>query len=503
MCLYVLETLPRYVDSVYCEMYYLSVSNFVCIGFTFFCQTLPIVIGNDKAAILNALISSNNEIWQSFQVHPLTINMRLAQAAAAQARGGDVTIEEMEQLEFGRMLINISKNQDSDLCNVIEVVDEDVSTIGLTHVMYFTSQPEIEQVHDQLPTEIEQLDNQLPSHTVPNCSDVMEWLHPGGILDTNATILSSSNVNVDRWNATVQNLNLNEAHNLKSKDSFSEVDDEHGHIAKMLTIHTLNAFQKNGVPHHELILKVDDICIITRSIKCLRIANNMRVRILAIHTHIVEVCVVGREDAGEPPIRIPRIPFRFRLKYGESFQVTRIQFPLRLAYAMTFNKCQSQTLYKVLLDITTPPFAHGHVYVTMSRVRDCHKIRLFLNKDQLAPSTLSSTGYMPTVDNIVYQDVVALNLGFTPSDSTTPRNLTLPPPVVQQLQQRQTVNNIVHQDAPSDSTARNPPLPSTVVQGRTQLRLNSLDNIGYVYVYIFIPIFLELSLIFIYSISKA
>ena len=144
------------------------------------------------------------------------------------------------------------------------------------------------------------------------------------------------------------------------------MDDPHGYIAKMLTVHTLNAFQKNGVPHHELILKVDDICIITRSINGLRIANNMRVRILAIHTHIVEVCVIGREDAGEPSIRIPRIPFRFRLQYGQSFQVIRIQFPLRLAYAMTFNKCQSQTLYKVLLDITTPPFAHGHVYVTFS-----------------------------------------------------------------------------------------------------------------------------------------
>ncbi len=207
---------------------------------------------NDKVAILNALISSNNEIWQSFQIHPLTINMRLAQAAAAQARGGDVTIEEMEQLEFGRMLINISKNQHSDLCNVIEVVDENISTIGLPNVRYFTSQPEIEQV-----------DNQLPSQTVPNCSGVMEWLHPGGILDTKATILASSNVNVDRWNAIVQNLNLDEAINLKSKDSFSEVDDEHGHIAKMLTVHTLNAFQKNGVPRHELLLKVDDICVIT------------------------------------------------------------------------------------------------------------------------------------------------------------------------------------------------------------------------------------------------
>jgi len=481
---------------------YTSQYYFVCIGFTLFSQTLPIVMVNDKAAILNALISSNNEIWQSFQIHPLTINMRLAQAAAAQARGGDVTIEDMEQLEFGRMLIDISKNQHSDLCNVIEVVDANISTISLPNVMYFTSQPEIE----------EHLDNQLPSQTVPNCSGAMEWLHPGGILDTNATILASSNVNVDRWNYTVQNLNLNEAHNLKSKDSFSEVDDDHGYIAQMLSVHTLNAFQKNGVPHHELILKVDDICIIIRSINGLGIANNMRVRIIAIHAHIVEVCIIGREDAGGPPIRIPRIPFRFRLQYGESFQVTRIQFPLRLAYAMTFNKAQSQTLYKVLLDITTPPFAHGHFYVTMSRVRDCHKIRLFLNKDQLAPSTLSSTGYMPTVDNIVYQDVVALNSGYTPFDSTTPNPTLPPPPIVQQLQQRQTVNNIVHQDvvalnsrnAPSDSTPQDPTLPSTVVQGETQLCLNSVDNIGYVYVYIFIPIFIELALTFIYStISKA
>jgi hypothetical protein len=119
---------------------------------------------------------------------------------------------------------------------------------------------------------------------------------------------------------------------------------------------------------------------------------------------------------------------------------------------------------------------------------------------------------MPTVDNIVYQDVVALNLGFTPSDSTTPRNLTLPPPVVQQLQQRQSVNDIVHQDvvalnsrnASSDCTTRIPTFPSNVVQGGSQLRLNSVDNIGYVYVYIFIPIFIELSLTFIFStISKA
>ena len=138
----------------------------VCICFTF-SQTLPIVKENDKAAVLNALISSNNAIWQSFQIHPLTINMHITQAAAAQACGGNVTIKEKEQLEFGRMLVDISKNQHLDWCNVIDVVDENISIIGCPYMMYFTYKPEIEQ-----------LDNQLLNQTVPNCSKVMEWLHP-------------------------------------------------------------------------------------------------------------------------------------------------------------------------------------------------------------------------------------------------------------------------------------------------------------------------------------
>ncbi len=86
-----------------------------------------------------------------------------------------------------------------------------------------------------------------------------------------------------------------------------------------------------------------------------------------------------------------------------------MQYPFHLAYAMTFNKSQSQTLAKVLLDITNSPFTHGQLYVAMSRVWDSNNICMYLTEEQLVPSEHSRTGFMPTVNNTVFQEVLQLN----------------------------------------------------------------------------------------------
>jgi hypothetical protein len=139
----------------------------------------------------------------------------------------------------------------------------------------------------------------------------------------------------------------------------------------------------------------------------LGLANNSRVKVTNVRTHSVKVITMG-DNEGQT-VRRPRITFKFRMPYGKSYQLTRGPFPLCLAYTMTYNKSQSQTLSKVFLNITSPPFSHGQLYVALSRVQDYNNIRFYVTEDQLMQSNISMTGFMPTIDNIVYEDVLALN----------------------------------------------------------------------------------------------
>ncbi len=79
--------------------------------------------------------------------------MRLATGAAAQARGGILSQDEEEQLQYTDMLIDVSKYLNSTHCQVIEVEDENVSKLGLPIMQYFTE---------------------------ADYDSAVEWLYPGG-----------------------------------------------------------------------------------------------------------------------------------------------------------------------------------------------------------------------------------------------------------------------------------------------------------------------------------
>ena len=82
-----------------------------------------------------------------------------------------------------------------------------------------------------------------------------------------------------------------------------------------------------------------------------------------VSPRIVDVEVIAPDS---PLIEIPRILFEVKIgSKGITFH--RRQFPLRVCYAVTVNKSQGQTLYKVGFDLRDDLFYHGQLYVVLSR----------------------------------------------------------------------------------------------------------------------------------------
>ena len=81
------------------------------------------------------------------------------------------------------------------------------------------------------------------------------------------------------------------------------------------------------------------------------------------------------------------------------FTMRRRQFPIRSAWAMTINKSQGQTFQKVGIYLPRPVFAHGQLYVALSRTGNPHALRVFV------PTTTEGGDGVYT-RNVVYKEVL-------------------------------------------------------------------------------------------------
>ena len=160
---------------------------------------------------------------------------------------------------------------------------------------------------------------------------------------TERTILSARNDDVTIINIAALNLFPGEMVSYLAADKLSEDDDVDRSITTRYPNEYLNSLDPTGLPPFKLDLKVGCPIMLLRNIAPKNgLCNGTRLMVVRCASRIIEAQILTSDKSGDL-VFIPRIsltPSSSELP----FTMTRRQFPVRLAYAMTINKSQGQSV---------------------------------------------------------------------------------------------------------------------------------------------------------------
>ena len=134
------------------------------------------------------------------------------------------------------------------------------------------------------------------------------------------------------------------------------------------------------LPPGELKLKVGVPIILLRNLNPSEgLCNGTRLICRGFQSKVIDAEIITGSHIGKC-VFIPRIT----LPASESklpFILNCWQFPVCLAFAMTINKSQGQTLSRVGIYLPEPVFVHGQLYVAFSRLTSHHHIKVLIDNE--------------------------------------------------------------------------------------------------------------------------
>ncbi|XP_056862974.1 uncharacterized protein LOC108853762 [Raphanus sativus] len=291
-----------------------------------FRQVLPVINGAGRAEVAMASLNSSY-LWKRCRLLKLTKNMRLLSAGLSVAEAKDLQ-------EFSEWILKVGEgklSEPNDGEAEIEIPDEFL----------------IKDCNDPIEAICEEI--------YGTATSLHEKKEPKFFQER--AILCPTNEDVNRVNEYMLDKLQGQEKIYSSADSIDPSDTSSANN-EALSADFLNTIKVSGLPNHSLRLKVGCPVMVLRNIAPNDgLMNGTRLQITQLMDFMVQAKILTGERVGET-VDIPRLlitPSDTRLP----FKMRRRQLPLAVAFAITINKSQGQSLSQVGLYLPRPVFSHG------------------------------------------------------------------------------------------------------------------------------------------------
>ena len=316
-----------------------------------FRQTLPVVPKGSREDVVDATVQ-RSYLWEEINILRLYKNMRLDSANA-------------DAKELAQWLLDVGHGKNMVGNNQIEIPDSMCS---------------------------------------PDMDDLIASIYPG--IDSNPPppsdyflnrmILAPRNVDVREINEQILRLMSGDASQCVSADEHILEAGADAADTEPSSPEDLRTFQALNLPPGKLNLKVGCPVILLRNLAPPQgLCNGTRMIVTRISRRVLEARLIGGEHDGEV-IMIPRISMIPTMSPELTISFRRIQFPVRLAFALSINKAQGQSVHYIGINLRAPVFSHGQLYVALSRATCSGNVKLLLQDE-----SEDSVTY-----NVVYNEVL-------------------------------------------------------------------------------------------------
>ena len=286
-----------------------------------FRQTLPVVPRGVRQQIISASLC-RGKLWQDITVHYLVQNMRLEQTA--------------DSARHAQWLLDIGSGSNMDESETVEIPENMCCDGNTVESLISATYPGIGEGHKDDKYFLDRTLLCCKNDEVDDCNEVILGKFPG----------------VERV--------------MMSADSI-QVEDEAQNEYQPYPTEYLNSLRASGLPLARLALKKGCPVMMLRNLEPSKgLCNGTRLIVTDIRARVLQCRIItGDVKFAGKTVLIPRItlsPTADKIP----IPLCRRQFPVWVAFSMTVNKSQGQSVRHVGLNLQTPVFSHGQLYVALS-----------------------------------------------------------------------------------------------------------------------------------------